>query len=233
MRVAVISDLHLGAGDECDAFGHDDAEFLGFLRFLEREFERIVLLGDIWETLTSPVLGRAREALAQARARHHEIAARFASERYVYVHGNHDLVAATEGAPDHHLLSADGVRLLFTHGHQRDTLVTNARWLSELGVWLGAWSRRMGAASVQRAFARMDVASAGSEDPSRCPYQRWAIAEGAERSADIVVTGHTHLATRAEHGSLLYLNSGTCSEGRTSFLALDTRRGSFEVCERW
>ena len=45
MQIAVISDLHLGAGGAADGFGHDDGDFLRFLRFLERNFERIVLLG--------------------------------------------------------------------------------------------------------------------------------------------------------------------------------------------
>ena len=49
------------------------------------------------------------------------------------------------------------------------------------------------------------------------------------RDVDIVVTGHTHIATRAEHGSRLYLNSGSCSDGNLSYLAIDTRRASYTV----
>ena len=59
MEIAVISDLHLGTGGAADGFGHDDAEFLRFLSFLERNFERVILLGDIWETLQSRRLGSA------------------------------------------------------------------------------------------------------------------------------------------------------------------------------
>ena len=64
MNIAVISDLHLGSDDATDSFGHDDAEFLRFLGFLEGNFERIVLLGDIWETLTSRCPWVARRAMA-------------------------------------------------------------------------------------------------------------------------------------------------------------------------
>ena len=77
MKLAVISDLHLGAGDLADGFGHDDGDFLRFLTFLERNFERVILLGDIWETLQSRRLGSAREELLLARATHPEIARRF------------------------------------------------------------------------------------------------------------------------------------------------------------
>ena len=55
------------------------------------------------------------------------------------------------------------------------------------------------------------------------------MGRAAHRDVDVMVTGHTHLATRAEHGARLYLNSGSCSEGKLSYLALDTRRGHYSV----
>jgi predicted phosphodiesterase len=230
MKIAVISDLHLGAGDRADGFGHDDAEFLKFLRFLEQNFERVVLLGDIWETLQSRQLGSARQELALARATHPEIARRFQLPQYHYIHGNHDLVAGAFGAPEELFIEADGVRLMFTHGHQNDPLILRRRWLADLGVWLGGWIRRVGLTAFYRLCARLDGARGGlSLDGSRCAFQRWAVSEAARRSADVVVTGHTHLATRNEHGSRLFLNSGSCSEGRLSFLSIDTRRGDYAV----
>jgi predicted phosphodiesterase len=55
----------------------------------------------------------------------------------------------------------------------------------------------------------------------------------ARREVDIVVTGHTHLPTSAEHGSRLFLNSGACSEGKFSFLSLDTHRACYGVHHSW
>ncbi|HWA74112.1 MAG TPA: UDP-2,3-diacylglucosamine diphosphatase [Polyangiaceae bacterium] len=235
MEIAVISDLHLGSGGRADGFGHCDSEFLKFLGFLERNFERIVLLGDIWETLTGCLPGDPGAELAAARATHPEIARRFSRESYVYVHGNHDLVAgALEGAPDEYVIQAGGQRILFTHGHQNDPLIQRRRWLSELGVWLGGWIRRLGAAALYRLLAQMDEKRGGvSIDAARCPFQRWAIDVAARREVDIVVTGHTHLPTRSEHGERLFLNSGTCSEGKFSFLSLDTRRACYGVHSSW
>src|SRR5258706_8042146 len=148
MLIAVISDLHLGKGGKTDLFGHDDADFLRFLDFLEGNFERVILLGDVWETLTGALPGRPLVELARARARHREIAQRFERPRYSYVHGNHDIVAASVGAPEEIAIEADGVRLLFTHGHQNDPIVRSARFLSEFGVWVGAWARRVGFGSL-------------------------------------------------------------------------------------
>src|SRR4051794_31587370 len=121
MQLAVISDLHLGRRGPTDGFGHDDADFLRFLSFLERHFEQIVLLGDVWETLTGTLPGHAADELAAAQASHPEITARFRRRKYRHVHGNHDIVARdVDGVPEELVVRADGVRLLFTHGHQSD-----------------------------------------------------------------------------------------------------------------
>jgi predicted phosphodiesterase len=234
VQIAVISDLHLGAGDASDAFGHDDGQFLRFLGFLESNFERIVLLGDVWETLTSPVPGEAVRALAEARDAHPEIAARFRTARYTYVHGNHDLVAAAvDRAPEELLLGAEGVRVLFAHGHLHDLGIRKARALSELGVWLGGWIRRWGWRRLYRFFHDLDCRRDGSSEEAAGSFQRWAMHLARERAADVVVTGHTHRAARTEHGPRLFLNSGSCSEGRYSFLSLDTRSGSYATHAAW
>lgn len=236
MKIAVISDLHLGAGDRADAFGHEDGEFLRFLDFLEDDFERIVLLGDIWETLTTPRPGDLAGGLDAARAAHPEIAKRFSTQPpYLYVHGNHDLVAGmAEGAPESLEMELDGARLLFTHGHHHDLLWREATWLSELGVWLGGWLRRLELDPMYRLFQSLDDVRGGvTEDARRCPFQKWAVELARMKQADIVVTGHTHVPVRADHGDRLFLNSGSCSQGAFSFLSLDTRAGSFELATSW
>ena len=234
MNLAVISDLHLGAGGATDLFGHDDGEFLRFLGFLERNFERVVLLGDIWETLTGAVPGNPLAQLDKARAVHAEIARRFEGPMYSYVHGNHDLAARARGAPEELSFQADGVRLLMTHGHQNDVVVSHARLLSELGVWVGGWIRRCGFSALYQLLRRVDGMRGGASlDAASCSFQRWAVDVARLRSADVVVTGHTHIATRAEHGDRLFLNSGSCAQGNISFLSIDTANQAFSVHRSW
>jgi predicted phosphodiesterase len=233
MQLAVISDLHLGPGDPSDSFGHSDAEFLDLLTHLEEEFERIVLLGDIWETLTAPRPFAPRDGLRRARESHPKVARRLLGRRYTYIHGNHDLVAEqVDQAPSEWLLDADGLRIVFTHGHHHDWLVRRARWLSEWCVWVGAWSRRLGCEAIYRAGHTLDAwLSQPMQYPEDDSFQSWALRVASSRSADVVVTGHTHVPSFAEHKGRLYLNSGSCSEGRFSYLAIDTRARRFDVCE--
>ncbi|MEZ4268827.1 MAG: metallophosphoesterase family protein [Myxococcota bacterium] len=235
MRIAVISDLHIGRGDAADRFGHADADFLRFLSFLEGSFERIVLLGDIFETLTSPRPFAQVDELRAARAAHPEITRRFERDCYTFVHGNHDMVAAyVDDAPDELMLKIDGTRVLFTHGHVYDWLVRHARWLSESGAWLGGALLRHGMRPLFRLFDGLDHVRANtSKHPERCSFQQVAVLSARAKDADIVVTGHTHVGVRAEHGDRLFLNSGSCANGAFSFLALDTATGSYSVQNAW
>ena len=235
MHIAVISDLHLGPGGLTDSFGHDDHTFLRFLRYLESNFERIVLLGDIWETLTGPRLGDPAASLAAARNAHPEIARRFTTAKYSYVHGNHDLIAGdADRVPEKLLLRTDHASVLFTHGHHHDLLIRRARWLSELGVWLGAWLLRLRLSPLYRVFNAVDMSrSAAAQGGAGSSFQRWALGLARSHETDIVVTGHTHVAQRSEIGDRLFLNSGSCADGRYSFAALDTRAGHYQVQSTW
>ena len=235
MKLAVISDLHLGPGGRVDGFGHRDGEFLRFLSFLEREFEQIVLLGDVWETLVSLRPRDAVAGLRASRAAHPEIARRLDGPKYRWVHGNHDIVAGPLGlAPPELELRAGKTRLLFTHGHLYDVIVRRARWMSELGVWLGGWLRRVGLGPMYRLFDGLDRWRSGHHAAAGdLSFKRWAAALARSRAADVVITGHTHVAARAEVDGHLFLNSGSCSGGRFSFLSLDTAAGTYAVCRAW
>lgn len=235
MKLAVISDLHLGTRDAADIFGHDDAEFLRFLTYLESNFERIVLLGDIYETLTCASPFAQAAEYERCRAAHAEIAKRFDRSQYTFLHGNHDLVCAeVTGAPESLSLEVDGTRLLFTHGHGFDFVERYARRATELGVWVTGWMWRAGLGPICKAMHQVDVWKRGaSEDPRRCKFQRWAIDLARRKQADVVITGHTHQGVVAEHGDRLFLNSGSCAEGKFSFLSMDTATGTYAVNNSW
>ena len=236
MQIAVISDTHLGRGDDADHFGHDDAEFLKFLSFLEANFERIVLLGDIYETLTGPSCFSSRAAEFHAcRQAHREIAQRIEGDQYRYVLGNHDEVAGhVSGAPDELTLNVDGKRYLFTHGHQYDWAMGKLKALAEAGIWIGGWLMRLGLEPLYRGFERLDAVGRGARlNPEGCGFQQWAVAYAAQRSADAIITGHTHLGVCSEHQDRMFMNSGSCSNGHYSFLSLDTRLDRYALNTGW
>lgn len=236
MKIAVISDTHLGRGDESDHFGNEDGRFLKFLDFLESEFEQIVLLGDIFETITSPKYGAKKEELRSCFYAHYDISRRFfESAQYRYIHGNHDLIAAkVMGAPGEYAINIDGLRILFTHGHLYDFLVCQFRLLAEFIVWLGGHLNRIGLGMVYDYFAAMDN---GFLEPSkharRCKFQEWALDMAYTRDADLIVTGHTHHGRCIIHGEKIFMNSGTCINGNFQFLSIDTHAAEFAYHQSW
>jgi UDP-2,3-diacylglucosamine pyrophosphatase LpxH len=243
MKIAVISDLHLGNGTKSDQFGHDDGHFLKFLDHLEDNFERIVLLGDVYETLTTR--GEAQVAeLQRCKAAHAKIAARFERPAYRYLHGNHDLVAGhVDSAPDALHLHVDGQRIVFMHGHQFDWLAKKARTVHEWFAWFGGLLGRLGMQPVLKAASAIERMVSGfnhggpATDPTQLAtagrFQRAAMGYAEAQGLDLVVTGHTHLGVVTPFGDRLFLNSGTCEAGRFSFLAMDTASSRYTVETGW
>ena len=69
MRIAVISDLHIGTRAHSDTFQHDPTDFQRFLDVLERDHDHIVLLGDVYQCDHGWSPTNSRRELAAARAR--------------------------------------------------------------------------------------------------------------------------------------------------------------------
>ncbi len=232
MQIAVLSDLHLGAKDRLDRFARApqaESRLLAFLDRLEARVDRVVLCGDIFETLRGPIPGPSPRALTDAMAAYPDITRRILEDpRYVLIQGNHDtLTGEVLGAPEFYREDQDGKKLLFFHGHQVDPLARGQAPLSRLGIWAGGVLERSGLPVTQHVDAQRDsVAHSGSQPNQR---QRDAAALGKTMGADIVVTGHTHRLAHHELDGVVYLNSGTCLTGRTEALCIDTAGPSFEL----
>ena len=232
MLIAVLSDLHLGRRDHLDRFGREPHAFERFMRlltYLEKHVDRIVLLGDVFETLRGKLPGSRRTELIDSLKAYPEIASRIIDDpRYTFLHGNHDHIAGDVlNVPDTYVLEADKKRLVFFHGHQLDFLTRRGAAVSELFVCMGGWLERMGV-KVTRFVDRVRPGVITSM-PKVGRFERAAVAFGAEMSADIVITGHTHEAKRVEIGDQLFMNSGTCVSGRRELLILDTTSDVYRV----
>lgn len=231
-KIAVISDLHMGLGDSTDQFGHDIYEFIRFLKYLEDNFEQIILLGDIWETLMSK-WGNAKQSLFHSIKIYQDIFKRFQSKKYVYIHGNHDVITSKVfHTPEQHTITVDNQKILFIHGHQWDLLQGNLNFLSELGVWFGGWLLRIKCGNLYRGFADLDISSS-LDNLGINKIQKGVSKFSNTIDADIIVCGHTHIGSIIEHKNKLFMNSGTCSNGKYSFLSIDTKAGSYQLKTSW
>ena len=86
MLIAVLSDLHLGQKDALDRFHREEGaeeRFMRLLNYLENNVDRIVLLGDIFETLRPRRYSRADAELYAVLDAYPEIAKKvFDDPRY-------------------------------------------------------------------------------------------------------------------------------------------------------
>lgn len=233
MLIAVLSDLHLGQKDALDRFHREEGaevRFMRLLNYLENNVDRIVLLGDIFETLRPRRLSQVDAELYAVLNAYPEIAKRiFDDPKYVFVHGNHDRIAGPLlGTPEFHVVDEDGMRLVFFHGHQFDRVNREPGRISETGIWLGGWLERCGLPIVDLWDKRIPKPDS-KRGSNSARFAGQAVALGKEMGADIIVTGHTHKAQRLEIGSHLFMNSGTCVAGRRELLLLDTGSQIFRV----
>jgi UDP-2,3-diacylglucosamine pyrophosphatase LpxH len=233
MRVAIISDLHLGRGDRSDRFGHEPARFLRFLQALEEMSDEVVLLGDILDTHHGRVpLAFWREArlCCQAWA---ALADRLLSGRYRIVAGNHDeCIRDLPGVVEEVWLERDGWKTLLLHGHQFDRLITAAPHLCALGNYLGGVAERAGLDGALYLLDKVDDLANGLFVDRMVVYRRKAFAEAARRGADAIILGHLHRQDRQEEAGRTYLNVGCCLQGRMEYGFLDTKQGLVEA-RRW
>jgi UDP-2,3-diacylglucosamine pyrophosphatase LpxH len=226
-RTIWISDIHLGTRD-CKA-----AYLLEFLK--HNESDTLYLVGDIvdgwrlktswhfWHQLHNDVV---QKILRKARR----------GARVVLVPGNHDEVlrdfdgqhfGGVEIAFDIVHRTADGRRLLVTHGDLFDGVVLNHRAIALLGTWaydvalrLNHWyngARRLLGLPYWSlsAWLKHKVKNA-VEFIGR--YEEEMIAETRRRGLDGVVCGHIHHAEIREAGGILYCNDGDWVESCTALV---------------
>ena len=161
MRIAALSDFHIGARRYMDEFRHSEASFLAWLDVLERSHDRIVLVGDIYQTEHAllPGLRPAAAQLARAQARLPALSARLRGPQYLYLHGNHDAVAGPAlAAPERLQLRADDFTVVFIHGHQFDPVFQRARAAAQAATWFTGRLRRAGLRPLAQWFEGRDVA---------------------------------------------------------------------------
>jgi len=233
MRIAALSDFHIGASARQDSFQHPAEEFVTFLDRLEAEYDRIVLVGDLYQAQHGWLVGRraATRQFRLARGRAAWLGERLGREGYAYVSGNHDDIAQTEaGAVPSLQVEADGLSVFFIHGHQFDPLLRNIYPVTRATTWISGRVRWLGMNALAEWLEREDIRI--KQDRFRGPagpYARAARTLLREHRADIVVMGHTHVADRVELPEGLMVNTGSCSRGKRMYVSIDTAARSADL----
>lgn len=231
-RTIWISDIHLGTRG-CNA-----AMLTDFLRSIE--CETLYLVGDIIDGW------RLRKGWFWPDA-HNEVVRRLLKlahrgTRVVFIVGNHDEMlrdyaglnfGGVELALEAVHVTADGRRLLVTHGDSFDGVVLCARWLALLGD--KAYELLLSVNAVFNAARRrlkLPYWSLSAHLKRKVKnaveyignFEEAVAREAHERGLDGVVCGHIHTAEIRSIGSITYYNDGDWVESCTA-LAEDAMGG--------
>ncbi len=236
-RTIWISDVHLGTAG-CKA-----KFLLDFLKF--NESDTLYLVGDIidgwqlrkgwnWRQSHNDVV---QKVLRKARK----------GTRVIYVPGNHDEFA--RDYVNHHFggievlyeathVTAQGKRLLITHGDLFDGVIAQAKWLAYLGdslytfvLALNHWVNR---ARVRMGFEYWSLSQYLKHKVKNAvsfitSFENALIQEARRRGFDGVVCGHIHKAEIREIDGLLYCNDGDWVESLTALV--ETQQGELRIVE--
>ena len=225
-RTLFVSDIHLGTRG-CQA------EML--VDFLDHvEAERIYLVGDVFDGW------RLRRGWLWPQT-HNNVIETLLTRAHggvpiIYVPGNHDEVmrnylgthfGGIDVRDEDTHVTADGRRLLVTHGDKYDVVVMNAKWLAHIGdtaynlilmantgynrlrrLWggqywsLSNWAKQ----SVKKAVNFIGE------------YEKVLAEEAARGGYDGIVCGHIHKAELTYLGDVLYVNTGDWVESCTGII---------------
>lgn len=227
LRAAFVSDVHLGS-KHCHA-----AELAAFLAQLR--CARLYLIGDIVD-LWWMASHRARWGAHEHRVVEALHALRRAGTRIVYVPGNHDRAARTlcglvlPGACVRRRAihaTADGRRLLVTHGDDYDPLTQFGSVQERFGDWLyyrlltgNAILNRLRRRLGYRYWSLSEFLKRRSNAAERyiARYARAGLDDAARRGLDGIVCGHIHRAELREASGLVYANDGDWVESLTALV---------------
>ena len=223
-RTVWISDVHLGTRG-CNA-----ALLVDFLHSIQ--CDTLYLVGDIVDGW------RLRKGWYWPDA-HNEVVRRILKmahrgTRVVFVAGNHDemlrdYAGMTFGGVELVLeavhTTADGRRLLVTHGDSFDGVVLYAKWLAFLGDKAYSLLLRSNIAvnAVRRRF-KLPYWSMSSYLKRKvknavqyvCSFEEAVAREATERGFDGIVCGHIHCAEIRNIGEVVYYNDGDWVESCTA-----------------
>ncbi len=224
-RTLFLSDIHLGSR-HCHA-----AELAGFLE--ATSCERLYLVGDIVDLW---YMAQRRAAWGQAQNRVVEAlhALRRAGTVIVYVPGNHDrpirrfcglVLPAMRVRRRAVHTTADGRRLLVTHGDDYDAITHFGSLQERFGDWLyyrilsgNRWLNLLRQRLGQRYWSLAEFLKrrSGAAERYIARYVQAGLDDARQRGLDGIVCGHIHRAALIQRDGLVYANDGDWVESLTA-----------------
>jgi UDP-2,3-diacylglucosamine pyrophosphatase LpxH len=227
MRIATFGDLHLGHTAVLDKFLGEEEQLLRLDDHLSRTHDRVILMGDIYQTDYGSYPGSRTDVLEAILERYSRIVSRWRSSHYDSLFGNHDLITQKFlGNVKQIRLTIDNWRIWLTHGHQFDPFIGDEGRLPPFVTWMIGQLRRLGFSR------RADFLEGPFYDWSQRLFQ--ALESAAIKALnygknDVIVMGHSHQVACLPISQGVYVNSGACVPDSLRYVSIDTALRVVEV----
>ncbi|GAB4141019.1 MAG: hypothetical protein Fur0015_10930 [Ignavibacteriales bacterium] len=228
MNLLIISDLHIGKGDNFDTFGWDEIEFISAIERIRKfmNIEKIILNGDIYELM--------KFKMKEIKLAYPKIVDYFKNDYFIYLKGNHDFLNNT-GDLFFKLENSTGKKIHIEHGHNADFLngTRVGRFISNLSFRLLKKITKFD--PLLKIYLKIiefdDQIHRIPRKYDSVKYLHYALKLLEEN--DVVILGHTHKIevhkTYYLNNKKKYLNCGSCSLGRFQAIVLDTETLRYET----
>ena len=145
MHIATFGDIHLGPTAVLDKFLGKEERLLRLDDHLSRTHDRVILMGDIYQTDYGSYPGSRTDVLEAILKRYSRIVGRWRSSHYHSLLGNHDLITQKlRGSVKQIRLIKDNWRIRLTHGHEFDPFIGDKGRLPFVVTWMIGRLRRLG-----------------------------------------------------------------------------------------
>ncbi|MBX7220502.1 MAG: UDP-2,3-diacylglucosamine diphosphatase [Blastocatellia bacterium] len=210
----IISDVHLGSAVS-------RAECLTAM-LKENTFERLLLLGDIFDDLNFNRLRKSHwEVLSVIR----ELTDPMTGVEVVWVEGNHDEGLSQVAS---HLIGVEvlqeytwsdqGRNFLAIHGHQFDQFISNHAFITDVADGFYKFLQRLDREEQRLSRFAKKISKTWLRQSEKIAQQ--ATEYGRQRGADYVFCGHTHHSIRTESNGVRYVNSGCWTDVPATFIGI-------------
>lgn len=218
MKVAIISDLHLGVADsKANQFLFSDAAFAGLLDRLAAEVDWVLIAGDIFELwegddLVPPQTEELFRRICESWPL--TIKSIAGLSNVVPLSGNHDAAARLKGwlPKAREEVFVPELSLFVAHGHQGDRGIYKPKssrlcFVECLACCLGG-GEELGFGDELDQLTSQVLARANAESPAALRVYARDVA--ARAGVNVVCFGHTHEPELTNDGGVVYANSGAC-----------------------
>ncbi|MEZ4458317.1 MAG: metallophosphoesterase family protein [bacterium] len=232
MRIAFLSDLHLGPGvlNRCVV---DRKTITRWLDLIESTHDRVIVVGDLYDLSRPRQFGGWQRHLDSLRFEWGEVLERLEAMEAVY--GNHDRARGLMGVPERIEIDADGMKMLVLHGHQFDPHINKVPGLESVANFAAGWFTRLGVEPLGSLMG--DVVAVNERLESRIgtqPAYDLSTQGAMSLHADgyrVVVMGHSHQLRHLELPAGQFINTGSWTARGAQWVSVETQSGSVHLFE--